>query len=122
MKELKRYTKLTNRIILGLLMLVPGLLKIFVNTPEGVTGMLSGFGFPAPAFLAWVLIISEIAFGIAILANYKIKYTVIPPMIILLGAAFTANWGSWPSFLLHIAAVANYGVLGAEAYTKKSEE
>ena len=62
-----------NRVLLGLLMLVPGLLKIFIMKPAAVVGMLSGFGFPVPTFFAWVLMLSEIVFGIAILANWKME-------------------------------------------------
>jgi len=103
----------TNRILLGLLMLVPGLLKLFSLGAGAVTGMLSRIGLFswAPGFWAWVLILSEILFGIAILAKWKLEYTVIPPMIILLVAAFTFAWGSWSSFLLHLVAVSGYSLI-----------
>ncbi len=100
------------RILVGLVMLIPGILKLFGDAGfldvSGVVGMLSGivlFSW-APSFWAWVLILSEIVFGIAILANYKLKYTVIPPVIILLVATFFVQWGRWSSFLLHLLAVA----------------
>ena len=111
MKEKK--LEMLNRIVLGLVMLVPGLTKLFVNGSEGVSGMLSGmFLFSwAPMFWAWILILSEILFGLAILANYKLKYTVIPPIIILLVAAFLVSWGSWGSFFLHLAAITNLALL-----------
>ncbi len=105
--------KTINRWLLGLLMLVPGLLKLFSTGVAGVTGMLSGIALFAwaPGFWAWILILSEIVFGIAILANYKLKYTVIPPMIILLVAAFAFNWGRWSSFLLHLVAISGYSLI-----------
>lgn len=105
--------EMINRIVLGLVMLVPGLSKLFVSGSAGVSGMLSGLALFAwaPMFWAWVLILSEILFGIAILANYKLKYTVIPPVIILLVAAFAMAWGSWGSFFLHLAAVFNLAVI-----------
>ncbi len=115
---------LINRIVLGLLMLVPGLFKLFVFKSSGVTGMLSGMAFfnLMPGFWAWVLILSEIVFGIAILANWKLKYTVIPPIIILLVATLMSaiKWGdlmgtSWASVLLHLAAITNLWLLGARA-------
>ena len=61
-----------NRILLGLLMLVPGLLKLFVVGPTGVSGMMSGISIFAwaPFFWAWLLILAEIISGAAILANY----------------------------------------------------
>jgi len=106
---------LVNRILLGLLMLVPGIIKI--TGPSGIVGMLSGMTFFSltPTFWAWVLILSEIVFGIAILANYKMKYVVWPPMVILLVAAFTANWEKWPGFIMHLVAVSNYLLIGNSA-------
>ena len=103
---------IVNRVLLGLLMLVPGLLKLFVSKPSGVTGMLVGLGFPAAGFFAWILIIFEILSGVAILANYKMRYAVWPPMIILLVAALTAAWGSWPAFIMHLVAISNYWIWG----------
>lgn len=99
-----------NLILLGLLMLIPGLLKLFVMGPGAITGMLSGnplFSW-APAFWAWVLILVEILAGIAILIRWKLEKVVWLPIIILVVAAFTANWGNWGSLILHLAAASNY--------------
>lgn len=103
---------LVNRILLGLVMLVPGLLKLFGGA-DGVSGMLSGIALFswAPAFWAWVLIISEIVFGIAILANWRLHYTVWPPIVIMLVAGLTVNWGMWPSVLMHLVVASNYLML-----------
>ena len=101
-----------NRILLGLLMLVPGLLKLFVVKPAAVVGMLTGMGYPIPAIMAWVLIIAEITTGVMILGGWNLRYAIIPPAIILTLAGFTAYWGSWPSLILHLAAASNYALLG----------
>lgn len=111
--EMKNNIAKLNWILLGLVMLVPGLLKLFVIKPSAVSGMLSSFGFPVPVFFAWVLIIAEIGSGVAILAKWKLKYVVWLPMIILLVATFTANWGNWTGMLLHLLAVSNYWMLGS---------
>jgi len=102
-----------NRIMLGLVMLIPGLLKLFVWKSASVVQMLSGITLFAwaPTFWAWVLILSEIVFGIAILANWKTEYTVWPPIVIMLVAAFTASWGQWPLVLMHIALASSYLLL-----------
>lgn len=101
---------LLNRIILGLLMLVPGLMKLFVMGPDAVVGMMSGIGLFswAPAFWAWVLILSEILFGIAILAKWKLKWTTIPPAIIMIVAGLTVYTSNISSLILHLAAASNY--------------
>jgi len=110
---MQKYLKLANRMLLGLLMLVPGLMKFFVVGSEGVAGMLSGIGLFswAPAFWAWVLMLSEVIFGLAVLANYKLKYTVIPPVIIMLVAGLTVNIGRTSSLLLHLVAASAYLML-----------
>lgn len=110
--------KLVNRILLGLLMLVPGLMKLFVMGPSAVTSMLDGMGFPVPVFFAWILILSEIVFGIAVLANWKLQYTAWPPAFILAVATLvTIPWSNLaqtqlPSVLLHLVAITNYWWLG----------
>ena|SRR3989344_336259 len=115
MSNTKDLAMKANWLLLGLVMLVPGLLKLLVIKPSAIVGMLSGMGFPAPVFFAWVLILSEIVFGALILAKWKLHYTVIPPMIILVIAAFTANWGNWAGLLLHLLVASNYWVLGSSA-------
>lgn len=112
------YVKTLNLVLLGLVMLLPGLMKLFVMKPSAVTAMLTGLGFPIPMFFAWILILSEIIFGIAILARWRLKYTVWPPIIILViaGLTTTISWQSlgtsqWPSFLLHIALASNYWLI-----------
>ena len=100
--------QVSNRILLGLLMLVAGILKLFVTTPEGVKNMLTGIGFPIAIFFAWLLIIAEIVSGILIISNWKIKYVVFLPVIILLVATFTVTWGKWTNVIMHLILVSNY--------------
>ena len=69
-----------NWILLGLVMLIPGLLKLFVMKPAAVTGMLEGFGFPGASFFAWILILGEILSGVLILARYKLDKVVYIPI------------------------------------------
>jgi len=108
---------LANRVLLGLLMLVAGLIKLFVMGSDKIVGMLAGFGFPAAGFFAWVLILSEIIFGLAILANYKLRLTTIPPIIIILVAALFANLLSeaatnWNLLIMHLVVATNYWIIG----------
>ena len=100
-----------NWILLGLVMLIPGLLKLFVMKPATIIGMFSGLGIPAASFFAWVVILSEIIFGVLILAKWKLKYTVIPPIIILVVATFTAHWYNWTNMLVHLALASNFWLL-----------
>ncbi len=104
-----------NWVLLGLTMLISGLLKLFVMKPTAVVGMLSGLGFPAPTFFAWVLIIAEIGSGAAILAKWNLKKAVWIPIVVLIVAAFTANWGNWINMLVHLALASSYWVLGEKS-------
>lgn len=101
-----------NWILLGLAMLIPGLLKLFVMKPAAIVTMLSGLGFPSATAFAWILILSEIVFGALILGRYKLKYTTIPPIIILLVATFTAHWANWTMMIVHLALASSYWLLG----------
>lgn len=119
------YVKTVNLVLLGLLMLIPGLMKLFIFKPSGVSGMLAGLGFPAALFFAWILILGEIFSGAAILTRWKLKYVTWIPVVILVIAGLTTsiNWLSfgesqWPSLLLHLAVASNYWLLGA-TYSKK---
>lgn len=113
-----------NWILLGLLMLVPGLLKLIVSGPSAITSMISSivlFAW-APLFWAWILILSEIIFGVLILAKWKLNYTTIPPIIILAVATLflLIKWTSltstsWSSVLLHLVAITGYWTLGKSA-------
>ena len=115
MGEMKDTAIMINWILLGLTMLVPGILKLFVMKPAAITGMLSGMTLFAwaPSLWAWILILSEIVFGILILLKWNLKYTTIPPIIILLVATFTAHWGNWANMLVHLTLLTNYWILGA---------
>ena len=72
------------RIALGLFFIIPGLSKLM--NPAGITGMLSGLGFPAATLFAWILLLSEIIFGASLLIGYKTKIAVWPLSIILVVA------------------------------------
>jgi len=63
--------------LLGLLMLIAGLAKLFNMGPSAIVSMLSNNAFFswAATFWAWVLILGEILIGATILANYKAEYT-----------------------------------------------
>jgi putative oxidoreductase len=109
------YAVTITRVILGLVMLIPGLMKLFVMGSSAFAGMLAGLGFPAATFFAWVVIISEIIFGLAIIANYKVRLTAIPPLIIVLVAAFTVHlsMATVPNFLSHLALASMFWVYSA---------
>ncbi len=118
-----KYVGIVNRVMLGLVMLVSGLIKLFVIKPENVAGMVSGIGFPVASFFTWVLILSEIVFGIAILTKWKLEYSVWPPIVILLVATFTIYFGGekgpqWSQILIHLTLASNYWLIGSHTKAK----
>ena len=115
----KEYIMTLNRVLLSLVMIVPGLLGLLLWKPSGVAGNLINLGFPAPLFLAWILILSEIVFGIAILVKWRLKYTVWPPIIILVVAGITAWWGNWPQLIMHLVVASNFWLWGLPTKGKK---
>jgi uncharacterized membrane protein YphA (DoxX/SURF4 family) len=94
----------TTRVLLGLVLLVAGLMKLLVMGHAAVSGMLGGMSLFswAPGFWAWVLILAEILSGIAIVANYKMKWSTVPGIIIFVVATFTAHRGNWGQMLTHL--------------------
>lgn len=87
----KKWGHLGLRLTLGLLFLVPGLMKLVA--PSMITGFLASKGFPAAGFLAWVLILAEVICGALILVGYKVKWAVIPPIVVLVVAILTVHLG-----------------------------
>jgi len=113
--DLTKHVGTVHWLLLGLTMLVPGLLKLFVMKPGAVSGMLTEMGFPAPVVLAWILILAEILAGIAILAKWNLDSVKWVPAIILVVAAVTVHWGSWPSVLIHLTVAADFLLLGSKS-------
>jgi len=110
MENNKGYGLAILRIVAGLLFLLPGIMKLM--DPAGITGMLIGLGFPAPSFLAWILLLSEIIFGASLIVGWKTKYTTWPLVIVLLVATLTValpgaleNPMGWVNVLFHLVGI-----------------
>ncbi len=132
--ESEPYTKnahhgpLVLRIALGLLFIIPGLSKL--ANPGMIIGMLRDLGFPAAALMGWILLLSEVVFGAAVLAGYKVRTTVWPLAIIMVVAGVTvaipqigSNPLAVPMTLFHLVALAGLVSLyftgpGAHAVSK----
>ncbi len=108
MEEMKSYGPLLLRISIAALFLYTGITKLM--NPTGPITMLSNLGFPAPTLLAWILLLSEIIFGLAVLVGWRLKYTVWPLIIILLVAIYKVSLpnanGNYVNLLFHILGIA----------------
>lgn len=116
-----KHAVLINRLLIGLLFLMTGIMKAFVMKPGAVAGFFGSLGIPIPLFFAWVVLLSEIIFGLALLANYKVELTVLPLMIILIVASLTAvaPWKNFPQnmsgFFMHLIITANLWMIGSKS-------
>ena len=96
------------RVFIGVLFIIQGYFKL--KNPSGPIGMLTNLGFPVPTFFAWVLLLSELIFGISVLIGWKVKYTVWPLVIVMLVATWTVvipNMnGSYVNLMFHLITAA----------------
>ena len=111
MNDNSKYGPTLLRLVLGLLFVIPGISKLM--NPDMIIGMLGGMGFPAASFFGWVLLLSEIIFGLAVLVGLKVRWAVWPLVAILAVAivmvhipALAASPMGVPNLLFHVLGVA----------------
>lgn len=123
-----RYSPFILRVTIGLMFVVTGIIKIRV--PEGIISVIEGLGFPLASFFGWILILSEIIFGIALIIGFKTKYAVWPLVAILSVALFRvyiaqfsfSNPSSVIMFMFHLitaAALISIFLTGSGKYSWK---
>ena len=108
MKIKSEYGASLLRLTIGVMFIYTGIVKLM--NPAGPTGMLTNLGFPIPTVFAWVLLLSEIVFGILVLVGWKVKYTVWPLVLILVVALAlvtipNAN-GNYINIIFHLVTIA----------------
>jgi len=64
--------------------LAAGIMKLL--DPAMFTGMLESMGFPMAAVFAWIVIVVEVLGGAAVVAGFKLKWSVPPLAFVLLVA------------------------------------
>ena len=112
------------RVFTGVLFVVPGLMKLM--NPSMIIGMLGQMGWPLATVFGWIVILSEVLCGLAVIAGFKLKYTVWPLVVIMLVAVFTvyvpmlgsdplAAMGQVLFHLLALAALVNLYLTGPGA-------
>jgi len=74
---------------LGILFFFAGIIKIM--NMEDTVKMVSNVGFPAAAFFAWLLLLTEIVFGVMLLIGWKVQYTTIPLIVVIVIAILTVT-------------------------------
>lgn len=98
-KNIAQYGDLLIRIVAGLIFILAGYGKLFASPGiDGFTGMLSGLGFPAPAFFAVVVGLIELIGGILLLLGLWTHIVATLLAVIMLVAIVTVHlsngWGA----------------------------
>lgn len=126
MEDKQNYSPLILRVILGLMFVVAGANKLL--NPQGIISMLSGVGFFLPTFWGWLVILSEVLFGLAVLAGWKLRYTVWPLVIIMTVViilisipSITKNPSGFFFHLLAIGALVSLFLTGAGTWSLGKE-
>ncbi len=121
------YAALILRVALGILFLAHAGLKLFVFTPAGTAQFFGSLGLPG--FLAYVVILAELAGGIALIAGFYARWVSLALIPILLGAIVTVHGpagfffsnpkGGWEFLAFWIVALLAQALLGEGAYALK---
>ena len=85
-----RWTPIPLRLIVGFGFLEHGLAKLSKG-PEAFTAILQALAVPAPHFMAWVTIMTELLGGLAILLGSFVSVVSLPMAAVLLVAIFTVH-------------------------------
>ena len=125
-QKLVPYGALILRVALGVMFIAHAYLKLAVFTVAGFEGFLTEIGLPT--FLAWPIILAELAGGAALILGIYTRLVAIALLPVLLGALvihvpngwlFTAQGGGWeyPAFLVLAAVV--QALIGDGAHAAK---
>lgn len=88
--SIARYAPIPLRLIIGYGFMAHGYAKL-VRGPDVFAGILHNIGVPAPHFMAWITILTELLGGMAILLGAFITVASIPMAAVLLVAMFTVH-------------------------------
>src|SRR5215813_6765336 len=102
---LARWAPIPLRLIVGYGFMQHGLSKMS-RGPEAFATILQALGVPAPHFMAWVSILTELFGGLMVLAGAFVTLASIPMAILLLTAIFTVHLSNGFSSVKLIAVTA----------------
>ncbi len=83
----KEYATLPLRLVVGGILLTMGLMKLLVFTPAGFAGSMLA-GFPMAIVFAWIVILTEILGGLALILGFGTRPVAVPVIITMLVAIY----------------------------------
>lgn len=86
-----RYAALPLRLIVGFGFASHGYAKLH-RGPEVFAATLNALGVPAPHFMSWLTILTEIGGGIAVLLGCFVSLISVPMIVLMLVAIVTVHW------------------------------
>ena len=86
----RRWAPIPLRAIVGYGFMAHGVAKI-MNGPEHFVGILRALNVPAPEFLGWATILTELIGGFAVLIGAFVSFVSVPLIVILLVATVTVH-------------------------------
>jgi putative oxidoreductase len=113
---LARWAPISVRLIVGFGFMQRGFAKM-ARGPDAFAAILHAIGVPAPHFMAWVTILTELLGGLAILLGAFVALASVPLAVVLLVAIFTVhlpNGFSSVKLIAVSAAGAQFGPVGYE--------
>jgi putative oxidoreductase len=90
MEIMKRWAPVPLRLIVGFGFMQHGYAKL-VKGPETFAGILHALGVPAPYFMAWATILTELLGGLAVILGAFVTLASLPMAVLLLVAIFTVH-------------------------------
>ncbi len=88
---ISRWAPIPLRLIVGFGFLQHGFAKLS-RGPDAFAGILQALAVPAPHFMAWVSILTELLGGLAILLGVFVVLASVPMAVLLLTAIVTVHW------------------------------
>ena len=113
---LAQWAPIPLRLIVGCGFMQHGFAKLS-RGPDAFAEILRGLGVPAPHFMAWVSILTELVCGLAVLVGAFVTLASVPMAILLLVAVFTVHLPNGFSSIKLIAVTAagpQFGPVGYE--------